>query len=238
MTAVTCLIEPFHQAPRSSDVVACLRKLLNHRHARTLVGQRPAAERSWLLCGGRPDDAITGLRAIPSVGWPRGVYDLGDLLPLSLVVLSELDPSDDDTLPLRLMDTGATWNRALDTLEARRAQIPRGRMLYAAVVQMLEGARKRGARMTEEDMIDLAAAEEFLRHERAEALQQSRTETLGAVLPALLRLIELRLARPVTDDERTALSRRIDTDGARVVADALVSLDPPSLAAWLASSGG
>ena len=36
MTDAPCLFEPFHQAPRVDEVIECLRKLLNHRHARAL----------------------------------------------------------------------------------------------------------------------------------------------------------------------------------------------------------
>ena len=114
MTDTAVWFEPFHEAPAVDDVVACLRKVLNHRHART-PSRRDGAERSWLRCAGRPDTAIGALRAAPSDGWPRGFYDLGGALPLSLVVLSELDDGD-DTLPLRLMGTGPTLRAALHAL--------------------------------------------------------------------------------------------------------------------------
>ena len=44
------------------------------------------------------------------------------------------------------------------------------------------------------------------------------------------------LATPVTAAERATLLRRFDTDGVEAVSAALVSLDAPALAAWLASS--
>ena len=225
MTACACLLEPFSDAPSTDDVRECLRKLLNHRHARTL--KRPArlaAERSWLLCAGRPDGALIAFRAAPSAGWPRGFYDLGEALPLSLVVLSELDDSD-DTLPLRLMGAGATLKAALYALSARQEVIPQGRSLNNTVVQVFISARRRGLRITEDLMLDTTEAEEFLR--------QQRREGVLLVLPAVVRVAESRLARAVTDAERETLLQKIHTDGAEAVGDALVSLAPEALARWL-----
>ena len=55
-----------------------------------------------LLGGGRPNSALSSLRFTPSPSWPRGFYDLGVALPLSIVVLSEL-PETSDTLAFRMM---------------------------------------------------------------------------------------------------------------------------------------
>ena len=101
MTERCCFFDPFHEAPDVSQVRNCLRKLLNHHQARAL-GHRRTAEISWLLCGGRPNSALSSLRFTPSPSWPRGFYDLGVALPLSIVVLSEL-PETSDTLAFRMM---------------------------------------------------------------------------------------------------------------------------------------
>ena len=186
--------------------------------------QRGGAERSWLLCAGRPDGALVAFRAAPSAGWPRGFYDLGEALPLGLVVLSELDDSD-DTLPLRLMGAGATLKAALYALSARQEVIPRGRSLNNTVVQVFMSARRRGLQFTEDLMLDTTEAEEYLR--------QQRREGVLMVLPAVVRVAESRLARAVTEAERETLLQKIHTDGAEAVGDALVSLDPGALARWL-----
>ncbi len=225
MTERAALFEPFHDAPGVEDVRACLRKILNHHHARSL-SQRGGAERSWLLCAGRPDGALLAFRAAPSIGWPRGFYDLGAALPLSLVVLSELDDSD-DTLPLRLMGAGATLKAALYALSARQEVIPRGRSLNNTVVQVFMSARRRGLQITEDLMLDTTEAEEYLR--------QQRREGVLLVLPAVVRVAESRLARAVTEAEREMLLQKIHTDGAEAVGDALVSLAPDALARWLSA---
>lgn len=139
MTAHACLLEPFSDAPSADDVRECLRKLLNHRHARTL--KRPArlaAERSWLLCAGRPTSALDALGCTVMRGWPRGFYELRGLA-VALVALPEL-PLRDDTLALRLLGVGETRSarcrRALRCVErparALGAHRDRGRIQRAA----------------------------------------------------------------------------------------------------------
>jgi hypothetical protein len=231
MTERAALFEPFHDAPGVEEVRACLRKILNHHHARSL-SQRGGAERSWLLCAGRPDGALIAFRAAPSVGWPRGFYDLGAALPLSLVVLSELDDGD-DTLPLRLMGTGATLKAALHALRTRYGVLPRGRALFAEVVQVFLAARRRGERLTEELMVDLTEAYEYMRQQHTEGLREGLREGVLLVLPTIVRVAESRLEREVTEAERETLLQKIHTDGAEAVGDALVSLDPDALARWL-----
>ncbi len=224
MTDAACLFEPFHEAPSLDDVTECLRKLLNHRHARSLKHTH-VAERSWLLCAGRPDDALASLRARSMPRWPRGFYELSPALPLSIVVLSEL-PDDDDTLALRLMGAGETFGAALHELRARYGRVPRGQALYVAVVQMLLAARKRGETLTEAIMLDTTEAEEFLRRERREGRDEG--------LRPLVRLIERRLDRKLTEDERAMLLARLDLVGAVRLGDVVLDLEADALARWLA----
>ncbi len=230
ITAVAVLLEPFHGAPSLDDVFACLRKVLNHRHAMRLA-KRPVAERAWLLCGRRPDAAFRALGAVPAPGWPRGVYHLSAGMPVSFVVLSELEETD-DTLSLRLMGSGATLAAALRTLRERYSVLPRGRALFAEVVQMFLAARKRGERLTEEFMVDLTEAYEYMDRQHEEGLQKGREEGARSMLT---RLTELKLARPLTDAERAVMLQRIELDGVEAVGEALVSLDRDALGVWLSS---
>jgi hypothetical protein len=228
MTDTVVLLEAFHEAPDVEEVRACLRKILNHLHARSLSA-RDGAARCWLLCGGRPEGALRAFRAAPSPDWPRGFYDLGAGLPLSLVVLSELDATD-DTLPLRLMGAGATLSAALRALHARHRALPRGRTLFAAVVQVLLSAQRRGEQIPEALMLDLTEAEEYMRQQHAEGLREGLREGMR-----LGQGVERKLARVLTDAEWEALAQRISDDGAEAVGDALVSLAPDALARWLAA---
>jgi len=241
ITAMAALLEPFHEAPSVEEVLACVRKTLNHRHA-LLLAKRPAAERAWLLCGGRPDAAFRVLGAVPAPGWPSGVYHLSAGMPVSFVVLSELEETD-DTLSLRLMGSGATLASALRTLRERYGVLPRGRALFAEVVQVFLAARKRGERLTEEFMVDLTEAYEYMDRQHEEGLrkgiQKGREEGREEGARALLtRLTELKLARPLTDAARAVMLHRVELDGVEGVGEALVSLDRDALAAWLAATRG
>jgi len=243
MTDRACLFEAFHDAPSSDDVSACLRKLLNHRHARAPL-QRAFAERAWLLCAGRPDTAIEEMRALRTSGAPPGFYDLGPALRLSIVVLSELEPTD-DTLPLRLMGAGTTLHAALRALRDRYGRLPRGKKIYTAVIQLFLAARRRGVALTEAMMLDVTEAEEYMRTQHAEGLaqglvkgrqegrQEGQHDAVRALLPALVRVAELTLARALTPSERDALLLHIDADGPEAVGTALATRDAASLAPWL-----
>jgi hypothetical protein len=186
----------------------------------------------WLLCAGRPDAALEAFRATPSVGWPAGFYDLGDGLPLSIVVLSELEATD-DTLALRLMGAGRTLVGALRALRARYEAMPRGRALFAVVVQVLLAAQRRGEPITEATMFDTSEAEEWMRRERAEGMREGTREGMR-----LVRVVEGKLARTLTEPEWDALMQMIGDDGAASVGAALDALDADALARRLAPPRG
>jgi hypothetical protein len=132
------------------------------------------------------------------------------------------------------MGAGATLRAALRALRTHYGALPRGRALFAEVVQVLLAAQRRGERLTEELMVDLTEAYEYMRQQHSEGLREGLREGVILVLPTVVRVAESRLARVVTDAEREALLQKIHTDGAEAVGDALVSLDPDALARWLA----
>jgi hypothetical protein len=221
MTDRCCFFDPFHEAPDVAEVRSCLRKILNHQHARAL-GHRPAAEVSWLLCGGRPDSALGAMPFAPSTGWPRGFYDLGAALPLSIVVLSEL-PETADTLALRLMGAGLTLRRAISDLQ----QTPPGAVRDALVRRVVELHHDREVRdphapeYEDELMRSLPFVEELER----------RCRTEGAHL-ALVRYVERSLGRVTTEAERDALRHGLMRRGDAML-DEVFALSPAALDAWL-----
>ena len=238
MTERCCFFDPFHEAPDVTQVRNCLRKLLNHHHARAL-GHRPTAEISWLLCGGRPNSALQSLRFTPSPSWPRGFYDLGVALPLSIVVLSEL-PETSDTLALRLMGAGLTLRRALVDLH----EMPSSTLLDALVRRVIEFQHDRSAggvwspQDEDELMKSLPFVEELERRCRTEGRSEGRTEgrsegrTEGTHL-ALVRYVERALGRATTDRERDALRERLIHRGESALDEAF-ALAPAALEGWLA----
>jgi hypothetical protein len=115
MARTSCLIEPFHTTARPSAVLDCIDKHLTLRRKRVRAarkaGNKPDIPRLWVLSTGRPRSVLTDLRFVKLRGWPTGVWHGPPLLSLYLVVLSDL-PETRDTLPLRLLASGATFWRA------------------------------------------------------------------------------------------------------------------------------
>lgn len=240
MAARPSFFEPFHEAPGAAEVTECTRKLLNHRHAGELSG-RPVAERSWLLCGGRPDGALRGFAMTGMRGWPRGYYGMCEALPLSVVVLSEISVIP-ETLPLRLMGGGKTLRDALDELK-RMPTGPLRDALVRPVVQLLAAQRRRrdaSAMTTEEEelMRTLPLVDELERQWLAQGVVQGVAQGVAqGRWMTLKRLVERRLHRELTAQEADLLRSRLDNDGDRVI-DEVVDLDAPALAAWLARNRG
>ena len=135
-------------------------------------------------CGGRPDSALAALPFVTSVGWPRGFYDLGVALPLSIVVLSEL-PETSDTLALRMMGAGLTLRRALLDL---RETPPSGERdaLVRRVVELQHDRSARGVWSPQDEdelMKSLPFVEELERRCRSEGRTEGRSEgTLVALV--------------------------------------------------------
>ena len=89
-------------------------------------------------------------------------------------------------------------------------------------------AQRRGEPITEATMFDVSEAEEYMRRERAEGRQEGMRE--GS---RLVRVVESKLARALTEPEWDALMQMIGDDGA-----ALAALDADALALRLAAPRG
>jgi hypothetical protein len=127
------------------------------------------------------------------------------------------------------MGAGRTLTAALHALRSRHEAMPRGRSLFAAVLQVIMSALRRGQPITEVSMLDVTEAEEYMRQQHAEGLQEGLR---------LLRGVERKLARVLTDPEWEALTRKLKSDGALAVDHTLTSLDPDALARWLVTPRG
>jgi hypothetical protein len=126
MAETACLLEPFHATPGGDEVLDCLNKQLTLRRnlvreARKDDGRPPDLPRLWILSAGRPESVLAGLCCSPLADWPTGVWQAPSLLATSLVVLRDL-PETRDTLPLRLMGSGAALERAMAELDALPAE--------------------------------------------------------------------------------------------------------------------
>jgi hypothetical protein len=122
MAETACLLEPFHVTPGGDEVLDCLNKQLTLRRNQVRDARRedrgpPDIPRLWILSAGRPETVLAGLCCSPLANWPTGVWQAPSLLATSLVVLRDL-PETRDTLPLRLMGSGASLRRAMAELDA------------------------------------------------------------------------------------------------------------------------
>ena len=219
-----CVLDPFSDAPSPEEVRESLRKLLNHQRG----AKAAAPERLWLPCAGRPDEALRRFRFTPAAAWPKGFYELSEMLPVTLVVLPELDDTP-DTVALRLMSRSESLNRALRTLRARTDDVPEGRRLFVAVVKWIHTWRGRGLRWEEDAMLDLTETEAFLERQFAAGMQQGMQQGIAL----LLRQFSRRLDRALTDDERAAVTARLNTLGADRLGDVVLDLSALDLAVWL-----
>lgn len=228
-----CAFDPFYDPPSPEEVRESLRKLLNHRHG----AKTAPPERLWLPCAGRPDAALRQFGFSAAPGWPAGFYALSEALPVTVVVLSELDDTI-DTVALRLMGRREPLNRALRTLRGRTAEIPRGRRLFVAVVSWINTWRGRGLRWEEDAMLDLTETEAFLERQFAagmqQGMQQGVQQGVQQGLAPLLRQFSRRLERVLSESERAVIVERLATLGADRVGDVVLDLSGPELSAWLA----
>jgi hypothetical protein len=122
MAETACLLEPFHATPGGDAALDCLTKQLTLRRnlvreARRGDREPPAMPRLWILSSGRPESVLSGLGCSPLAGWPTGVWQAPLLLSTRVVALRDL-PETRDTLPLRLMGSGAALQRAMAELDA------------------------------------------------------------------------------------------------------------------------
>ncbi|MEL6180220.1 MAG: hypothetical protein AAFS10_14765 [Myxococcota bacterium] len=117
MVRETCLVEPFHHAPSSHELLTCRTTQLMHVNQ---LGQQHPGKGTipllWVIAAGHPQKALEqlGLWNVPLEGWPAGFYGYW-ALRWAVVSLSQL-PERPETLVLRLMGTTPVMTRALHEL--------------------------------------------------------------------------------------------------------------------------
>jgi hypothetical protein len=138
MAETSCMVEAFHATPTIEEALDCLSKRGNlHRKLRREAmrqgraggrgqsggrGQVPVP-RLWIVSSGRPEEVIRGLELRPLEGWPPGFWEAAPLLDMRLVVLREL-PETRETLLLRVLGRGKTFERAMHELHALPKDAP------------------------------------------------------------------------------------------------------------------
>ena len=219
--AVPCLFELFSEAPSRDELVACLRKLLQWRHA--LRKRHPKVEPvCWALCAERPTLALRALGLTTSPRAPPGVYS--SAVGLGVVVLDEL-PRTRDTVLLRLLGRDATREGALDDLGA----VPLDPATLDGIVGLFVHYSALSDSTEDPTMaVDLSRYYAWKEQQRVEGRAEGRAE--GRLIGA----VEARLRRVLTDDELTRLERRIARDGRDAVHQRALALDDGDLVRWIA----
>jgi len=236
MAETAALIELFRCTPnlvRLTDIVA---KTLSKERALRRRQERLASVRTWVITPGRPRAALAGWggQGHTSAGWPsRGIYRLSCTVPTFVVVCREL-PTTPDTLVLRLLGRGNTLRTALIELAALKAPwtLTFKDLLVERHIMVAQSDYPRDEH--DQDFVQQFAtvAKQFVQDIREEGREEGRDE--GALRP-LLRLLQLRLGRPLAEVECDALKARLHTHDHEALTERIFTEPPEQLLAWLLS---
>jgi len=223
------LIEPFHEPPCVSEVLDCVAKQLSMFAEQRRVGAATQAPPAlWILSAGVPRKVVSAFELRPLRHVPAGILTAAPGCRLHVVVISSL-PRTRATLLLRLLGAGQTFALALQDLKtlpaASRERILATPLLarYRIEVQMQPGKRTK-----EEEAIMNAqwVYDEMIRTATAQGVAQG----VGAVV----RVVERRLNRALSEDERLTVRERLSTLGPERLGDVVLDLSAEQLADWLA----
>jgi hypothetical protein len=172
----------------------------------------------WGLSSGAPEQAMRSYRMEPmlAASWPTGCYEGAPDGTFRLVVISEL-PTTRDTLLLRTMGRGETFERAMEDLDALPANAPErdvaGHFLVSLRLQLQNDPSDEARRMTTQSQKIYEAFSRKLRSEgRRKGRQEGRQE--GAVVALRDAIAEVCRARalPLSDAQRERLATEADLD--------------------------
>ncbi len=237
MTSRRSAYECVHNPPSVAQLRELARKHLAWHQELTLRARRhrPRARVPlpplYVVCAGRPTQALAKMHARRARTWPAGFYDVTFALTgMRVVVVPEL-PVTRATLPLRLMGR----DRLLERAVAELAALPLSaweRKAARAVVEFLRRRRTEGP-MSERVEAIKRRADKIL----DEAHDKGVAKGLMTGLAPLAHLFERRLKRSLTKAERATLRTRLGTVGPTRLGDVVLDLDADALAAWLADPG-
>lgn len=116
-----CLLEPFRNAPTTTEIKDCLLKLLSVHADLQRRAQRNETETTltdsdlpklWILASSVSGNLLKGFAATSHPAWPQGIYALGEILCTWIISINQL-PQTEDTLWLRLLGKGITQAQAI-----------------------------------------------------------------------------------------------------------------------------
>jgi hypothetical protein len=213
-----CLMEPFSGVPRASDIRSCILKQysLDHaqqRDARTGGGSpAPAFPVLWVMANGSPDSVMEAMDLQPMKGWPSGFYQGPPFDAFHLAVIRRL-PETPETLLLRLLGRGETFQGAIRELAAANPHVPALAEIAEAVLQVLVVFRRDldQHEYQEEDDMEAshevkAAYEEWKRQVRHEGSIEGRREGKREGLLEMLQVLCAQHGVELTDERRAQMN--------------------------------
>jgi len=135
IATLPCLIEPFRNQPKPSEVRSCLSKLFHvindfERRAKREEENVPEDElpQLWIITPSASDDLLSRFGAFVREDWLDGIYFLPIGLRAAIIAINKL-PRTPETLWLRIFGKGVIQKQAVDEVIGFDADDPRRSMI-------------------------------------------------------------------------------------------------------------
>ena len=131
IATLPCLIEPFRNQPKPSEVRSCLSKLFHviddferkaKREEETIKEEE--LPQLWVITPSASDDLLSTACAFPSEDWLTGIYFLPKVLRTAIIAVNKL-PRTPETLWLRIFGKGVIQKQAIDEVIGFDEEDPR-----------------------------------------------------------------------------------------------------------------
>jgi hypothetical protein len=156
-----CMLEFFHSAPSTGDVLGCIQKQIERRRRRDPKIASEPCPLLWIIAAGRPIKAFRELGfggdgpiAALAVGWGVRLISVIDL------------PAERDTLLLRLLGTGAVLRRAAAELARLGSRAPERMAVQRIVLRFIQEVERLKTRSREEEEFLMTTRDTFDEWER------------------------------------------------------------------------
>jgi hypothetical protein len=239
ITVEPAAVELWSATPRVDHFFAGLVKRELWRDILQKRDKRPwSRPMCWHICAGKPETVLDefGYEPTEISGWYRP-HRPG--LRVQIVVIRELSKTR-DTILLRLLGRGRVRRDALREFralpkDAWEKQVASNWLVKVGLEVPVDSVMSQDDRefvMDTKDYVKTLKEQAFREFEPR--LVEERTQ--GGLTP-LTRQFERRIGRPLSADERDALAVRIKAQGSAQLADLVLDLSGPELAAWLEKNG-
>jgi Domain of unknown function (DUF4351) len=192
LSKTPCLLEPYRNPPKPSEVRDCLLKLFLTQSDVQRQAKRDdnrvdeeTLPRLWVLASSASDNLMRGFRAeTDEQNWGTGIYFLADSIRAAIIAINQL-PETQDTMWLRLLGKGRTQAQAIREL----IDLSRDNPLRSRALELLASWRitiEIGERIdTEAQELIMQLSPAYIQW-REETLQEGRQEGEALLVLRLL----------------------------------------------------